>query len=120
MTLLAVVPRAHHDNSSRANFAPLMKKLHDMPIIVVSGSPASRKVMIALDSTQEAARGVPMRHAFLSTLGLLLMVAGWWLRRDDPTSVVAISLSGIAVVAMVASRRIGMRLTPAAPLRVTK
>ena len=67
-----------------------------------------------------AARGVPMRHAFLSTLGLLLMVAGWWLRRDDPTSVVAISLSGIAVVAMVASRRIGMRLTPAAPLRVTK
>jgi len=36
----------------------LMKKLHDMPIIVVSGRPCIRKIMIALDSTEDASRGV--------------------------------------------------------------
>ncbi len=36
----------------------LMKKLHDMPIIVVSGTPSTQKIMIALDSTEDASRGV--------------------------------------------------------------
>ena len=36
----------------------LLKKLHDMPVIVVSGAPSTQKVMIALDSTAEASQGV--------------------------------------------------------------
>lgn len=36
----------------------LMKRLHDMPIIVVSGNPSTQKVMIAMDSTDDASRGV--------------------------------------------------------------
>ena len=36
----------------------LMKRLHDMPIIVVSGTPSTQNVMIAMDSTDDAYRGV--------------------------------------------------------------
>jgi nucleotide-binding universal stress UspA family protein len=36
----------------------LMTRLRDMPIIVVSGTPSTQKVMIAMDSTDDAARGV--------------------------------------------------------------
>jgi uncharacterized membrane protein len=86
---------------------------------VIAGLANALLGTVDLFSYPSAARGVPIRHALLSTLGLALMAAGWWLRRDDPTSVIAISLSGVAVAATVVSRRIGMRLTPAPP-RVTK
>ena len=36
----------------------LMTRLRDMPIIVVSGSPSTQKIMIAMDSTDNASRGV--------------------------------------------------------------
>jgi len=36
----------------------LMTRLRDMPIIVVSGTPSTQKVMIAMDSTDDASRGV--------------------------------------------------------------
>ncbi len=36
----------------------LMRRLRDMPVIVVSGNPSTQKVMIALDGTHDATRGV--------------------------------------------------------------
>jgi nucleotide-binding universal stress UspA family protein len=36
----------------------LIKQLRNLPIIVVCGKPSTRKVMIALDSSEDAARGV--------------------------------------------------------------
>lgn len=36
----------------------LMNRLRNMPIIVVSGNPSTQKVMIAMDSTDDASRGV--------------------------------------------------------------
>lgn len=36
----------------------LIRHLRDMPIILVSGKPAARKVMIALDSSEDASRGI--------------------------------------------------------------
>jgi nucleotide-binding universal stress UspA family protein len=36
----------------------LMKRLRNLPIIVVSGSPTTQKIMIAMDSTDDASRGV--------------------------------------------------------------
>lgn len=86
---------------------------------VISGLVAALPGVADAFTYPRPARGIPIRHALLSTLGLGLMAVGWWLRRDDPVSVVALSLSGVAVASMVASRRLGMRLTPAPP-RVRK
>ncbi len=82
---------------------------------VISGLVAAVPGVIDTFTYPQAARGVPIRHALLSSLGLSLMALGWWLRRDDPVSVVALSLSAVAVTTMIVSRRVGMRLTPAPP-----